>query len=43
MNLLNNLSDLYSVDPSLAVLSISFFYGLIIVVLLQALRERLKK
>ena len=43
VNLLNNLSDLYSVGPGLAVLSISFFYGLIIVVLLFALRERLKK
>ena len=43
VNLLNNLSDLYSVDPSLAVLFISFFYGLIIVALLHALRERLKK
>ena len=43
VNLLNNLSDLYSVGPGLAVMSISFFYGLIIVALLHALRERLKK
>ena len=43
VNLLNNLSDLYSVGPGLAVLSVSFFYGLIIVALLHALRERLKK
>ncbi len=43
VNLLNNLSDLYSVGPSLAVLSICFFYGLLIVAPLFALRVRLKK
>ena len=43
INLLCNISDLYSVGPGLAVLSVSFFYGLIIVALLYALRERLKK
>ena len=43
INLLCNVSDLYSVGPSFAVMSVSFFYGLLIVALLFALRERLKK
>ena len=43
INLLCNVSDLSSVGPSFAVMSVSFFYGLLIAALLFALRERLKK
>lgn len=43
ITLLTTLQEMASLGPSIAVLSISFFYGLIIVALLFALRERLKK
>lgn len=41
--LLYNVSDLSSIGPSIGVMSISFFYGLLILSFIYALRERLKK
>ena len=42
ISMLNNMEDLSSIGPSFAVLSVSFFYGLVIVAVLYAFRERLK-
>lgn len=43
ITLLHNFSDPATIGPSFAVMSISFFYGLMITALLFSLRERLKK
>ncbi len=42
INILNNMEDPSSIGPSFALLSVSFFYGLVIVAVLYAFRERLK-
>ncbi len=43
INLLHTMAEPAAIGPSIGIMSVSFFYGLVIVALIFALRERLKK